>query len=80
MLSLNWIGKEKIITRGKGDYSDNAETADKLWLGKKWADLAGDNYKYFMVLQSKEVDGASLPRHSFNILIIFRSFYSCIEN
>lgn len=58
MPSLNCIGKEKIITRGKGEHSINAETADKLWLGNKWADLAGDNYKYFMVFQSKEVDGA----------------------
>lgn len=47
-----------LIIETKGDHLANAETADKLWLGNKWADLAGDNYKYFMVFQSKEVDGA----------------------
>lgn len=47
-----------LLIETKGDHLANAETADKLWLGNKWADLAGDNYKYFMVFQSKEVDGA----------------------
>lgn len=47
-----------LLIETKGDHLDNDETADKLWLGNKWADLAGDNYKYFMVFQSKEVDGA----------------------
>lgn len=58
MPSLNWIGKEEIITLENGRPSCNAETSYKLRLGNKWADLAGDNYKYFMVFQSKEVDGA----------------------
>ena len=47
-----------LLIETKGDHLANAETADKLWLGNKWADLAGDNYKYFMVFLSKEVDGA----------------------
>lgn len=58
MPSLNWIGKEEIITLENGRPSRNAETSYKLRLGNKWADLAGDNYKYFMVFQSKEVAGA----------------------
>lgn len=57
MPTLNWIGMTLLIET-KGDHLANAETADKLWLGNKWADLAGDNYKYFMVFQSREVDGA----------------------
>ena len=47
-----------ILIETKGDYLENEDSLNKIWLGNKWADLAGDNYKYFMVFQSKEVDGA----------------------
>lgn len=43
MPSLNWIGKEEIITLENGRPSRNAESSYKLRLGNKWADLAGDN-------------------------------------
>jgi type III restriction enzyme len=29
--------------------------AEKNLLGKKWAEKSGENYKYFMVFQKKEV-------------------------
>lgn len=47
-----------LLIETKGDHLDNSESADKIWLGNKWADLAGDEFKYFMVFQNKEVEGA----------------------
>ena len=47
-----------LMIETKGDHLDNSESEEKRWLGNKWADLAGDNFKYFMVFQNKEVDGA----------------------
>lgn len=47
-----------ILIEAKGDYLDNEDTKDKIELGNKWADLAGDGFNYFMVFESKEVDGA----------------------
>lgn len=36
----------------KGEHLKNEDTARKLELGKKWADLAGQNYRYFMVFEN----------------------------
>lgn len=47
-----------ILIETKGDHLENEDSMNKIGLGNKWADLAGDDYKYFMVFQSKEVDGA----------------------
>ncbi|MBD5221987.1 MAG: DEAD/DEAH box helicase family protein [Bacteroidales bacterium] len=47
-----------LLIETKGDHLDNPESEEKRWLGNKWADLSGYNFKYFMVFQSKEVDGA----------------------
>ena len=47
-----------LLIETKGDHLDNSESEEKRWLGNKWVDLAGDNFKYFMVFQNKEVDGA----------------------
>lgn len=47
-----------LLIETKGDHLDNPESEEKRWLGNKWADLAGYKFKYFMVFQSKEVDGA----------------------
>ena len=47
-----------LLIETKGDHLDNSESEEKRWLGNKWADLAGDEFKYFMVFQSKEVIGA----------------------
>lgn len=44
-----------ILIETKGDYLDNDESRAKNLLGKKWAEKAGDNFKYFMVFQKKEV-------------------------
>ena len=47
-----------LLIETKGDHLDNPESEEKRWLGNKWADLAGDKFKYFMVFQNKEVDSA----------------------
>ncbi len=47
-----------LLIETKGDHLDNSESAEKLWLGNKWADLAGDKFRYFMVFQNKDVEGA----------------------
>lgn len=44
-----------ILIETKGDHLDNDESRAKNLLGKKWAEKAGDNFKYFMVFQKKEV-------------------------
>ena len=47
-----------ILIETKGDHLENEDSKNKIWLGNKWADLAGNDYKYFMVFQSKEVKDA----------------------
>ena len=47
-----------ILIETKGDYLDNEESKNKIWLGNKWADKAGDDYRYFMVFENKDVEGA----------------------
>lgn len=47
-----------LLIETKGDHLANAESVDKIRLGKDWAALAGDKYRYFMVFESKEVEGA----------------------
>ena len=57
-----------LLIETKGDHLDNPESEEKRWLGNKWADLAGDKFKYFMVFQSKEVDGAITMRTLIQLL------------
>lgn len=44
-----------ILVETKGDYLDNDDSRAKIALGKKWAEKAGDRFKYFMVFQKKDV-------------------------
>jgi len=44
-----------VLLETKGDYLDNDQSTAKNLLGKKWAEKSGDNYKYFMVFEKKEV-------------------------
>ncbi|MBP6424268.1 MAG: DEAD/DEAH box helicase family protein [Flavobacterium sp.] len=46
-----------ILVETKGDFLDNDESKAKNVLGKKWAEKSGDNYKYFMVFETKNVEG-----------------------
>lgn len=45
-----------ILLETKGDDRDNDDSKDKNRLGKVWANKSGENYKYFMVFQSKDVE------------------------
>ncbi len=47
-----------ILVETKGDDRDNSDSRNKLELGKTWANKAGDDYRYFMVFDKKELDGA----------------------
>lgn len=51
-----------ILVETKGDHLTNDDSKDKIWLGNKWADLAGTDYRYFMVFETKEVEGAITVR------------------
>ncbi|WP_224995503.1 hypothetical protein [Cesiribacter sp. SM1] len=42
----------------KGDHLDNDDSRKKLQLGQKWANKAGDKYKYFMVFNTNPIAGA----------------------
>ena len=42
----------------KGDDRDNSDSEQKLKLGKAWQAAAGRNYKYFMVFDQKQLEGA----------------------
>ncbi|MCU4158265.1 DEAD/DEAH box helicase family protein [Carboxylicivirga sp. A043] len=44
-----------ILIETKGDHLDNDDSRSKNLLGKKWAEKSGDNYKYFMVFETKDV-------------------------
>ncbi|GMQ58965.1 DEAD/DEAH box helicase family protein [Vallitalea sediminicola] len=52
--------KKIIVIETKGDYLTNDMELNKLSLGRKWAQLAGENYRYYMVFEDKSqrIDGA----------------------
>jgi type III restriction enzyme len=41
-----------VIAEVKGDDRDNSDSERKLRLGRKWADKAGDGYRYYMVFDN----------------------------
>ncbi len=47
-----------VVIETKGDHLVNDDSKNKIFLGNKWADLAGSGISYFMVFQTKEVEGA----------------------
>lgn len=48
------------LIEAKGDHLMNEDSQKKLKLGRKWAELAGRKYRYFMVFKNKDIqsDGA----------------------
>lgn len=42
----------------KGDQLDNSDSRAKVELGTIWANKAGENYRYFMVFDKKQPEGA----------------------
>jgi len=47
-----------VLIETKGDDRDNSDSMAKCRLGNKWEELAGENFKYFMVFDKKPIDGA----------------------
>lgn len=48
-----------LLVETKGDHLVNDDSLNKIKIGNKWASMAGENnYKYFMVFENKEVEGA----------------------
>lgn len=44
-----------LLIEAKGDYLDNDDSKTKLKLGRQWQELAGRDYRYFMVFQDKNL-------------------------
>ena len=57
-----------VLVETKGDFLDNDDSKAKNILGKKWAEKSGDNYKYFMVFESKNVDGCYTAKNVLDII------------
>lgn len=45
-----------LMVEPKGDHLDNDESKEKAKIGAKWETLAGRQYRYFMVFQTKQPD------------------------
>ncbi|MEM0576462.1 DEAD/DEAH box helicase [Flavobacterium polysaccharolyticum] len=57
-----------ILVETKGDFLDNDDSKAKNVLGKKWAEKSGDNYKYFMVFENKNVEGCYTAKNFLDII------------
>lgn len=47
-----------ILLETKGDDRDNSDSHNKVELGTTWANKAGEQYRYFMVFDKQQMDGA----------------------
>lgn len=47
-----------ILIEAKGDQLDNSDSRNKVELGTTWANKAGNEYRYFMVFNKQQMDGA----------------------
>ncbi|MBD5397765.1 hypothetical protein HDR62_06530, partial [bacterium] len=47
-----------ILIEAKGDDRDNSDSQAKIDLGRTWASKAGDQYRYFMVFDKQQMEGA----------------------
>lgn len=55
IIAMTTSGKMLMIET-KGDHLDNDESKEKAKIGQQWDMLAGSNYRYFMVFESKSPD------------------------
>ena len=44
-----------LLVETKGDQLENAESREKIKLGRAWQNAAGSQYRYYMVFQSKDL-------------------------
>ncbi len=47
-----------VLLETKGDDRDNSDSRSKIELGRTWANKAGEMYRYFMVFDKQQMDGA----------------------
>ena len=47
-----------VLLEMKGDDRDNSDSRAKVELGRTWANKAGEQYRYFMVFDKQQMDGA----------------------
>lgn len=47
-----------LLIEAKGDDRDNSDSDLKIKLGKLWASRAGENFRYMMIFETKDVEGA----------------------
>lgn len=47
-------GRTLILVETKGDDRDNSDSKKKNRFGRRWAEKAGDGYKYFMIFREKQ--------------------------
>ena len=57
-----------ILLETKGDDRDNSDSRKKLELGTLWANKAGETYRYFMVFDKTELEGAYTKENFLEIL------------
>lgn len=48
-----------ILAETKGEFLDNEDTAQKIKLGDKWAQKAGEDYRYYMIFDDTSKDNIS---------------------
>ncbi|MFM8333810.1 MAG: DEAD/DEAH box helicase [Candidatus Methylumidiphilus sp.] len=57
-----------VLVEIKGDDRDNADSAAKIELGRKWREQAGDGYRYMMVFDHNPMEGAYTREKALEVL------------
>jgi len=57
-----------IIIETKGDHLDGSDSKQKLELGQTWANKCGSKFRYFMVFETKKLEGAKTVSELIDIL------------
>ena len=57
-----------VLLETKGDDRDNKDSRQKIKLGNEWAKMAGSKYRYFMVFDKTECDGAKTKEKFLDIM------------
>lgn len=57
-----------LLIETKGDDRDNSDSEQKIRLGNKWMAKAGNNFKYFMVFDTRQLPGAYRLNEAVNLI------------
>lgn len=57
-----------LIIETKGDDRDNSDSEQKIRLGNKWTSKAGGNFKYLMIFDNRQLDGAYRLNDAINLI------------